>query len=210
MEGKAPHANACGNQMAAWAVGKPPLCGVDAGSGFGFEDGSGSSGDDAVFGGFDAADADGAVHHEGQAAFDRDDAAERERGVAAAADHVFEDFGGAFEIQGGLRFFLRDDDAAELRAVRAGEVEQVAAIVDDGDDHGPFVFHGLGFGLGGDFLRELVGERGLRGELRAKRPREDRESGEGADEGEKETRLRSYGAMARRGGGGRGDGGRLA
>jgi hypothetical protein len=46
-------------------------------------------------------------------------------------------------------------DAAELGLIQSLEIDQMSAVVHDGDDHSPVVLNGLRFSGGGDFLRDL-------------------------------------------------------
>mgnify|MGYP003351758941 CR=1 FL=1 len=54
--------------------------------------------------------------------------------------------------------------AAELRAVHALQIHQIAAVVDDGDEHFPAVLDGLGVAGGGDLLSQVECKTFLGGE----------------------------------------------
>src|SRR5207245_10689563 len=104
----------------------------------------------------DAADADAAdelaVHDERQPALDRHRVGQRHDDVPAAGGRVFEDLRGT--LVGYRASRLRDGDvnAARLRVVDPLEVDEMAAVVDDDDDHAPVVLRRLGFGGAGELL----------------------------------------------------------
>src|SRR5262249_24601291 len=87
-----------------------------------------------------AAAADGAddlpVRYKRQAALHGYGARKLEDGGAASRDSIFEDFGGALEGDRAMRLLLRHLDAADLCLVHALQVNQIAAVVKDGDHHG--------------------------------------------------------------------------
>ena len=74
---------------------------------------------------------------------------------AATGQQIFEHLGRPFEAQRGLRFPLRDFDAAELRVVHPMEQLQSTAGVDDRNDHGPSEPDRFGFSRGNDPLRKI-------------------------------------------------------
>src|SRR4029077_18655898 len=95
----------------------------------------------AVLGAGTAAYADSAhqlaVEHDRQAALDGRGARQLHTDGSAAAHSVLQRFRRTFEPhrRGGL--FLRYDQAADLRSVHALQVDEMSAIVDHADYHGP-------------------------------------------------------------------------
>src|SRR3954468_23386997 len=89
-------------------------------------------------GGTDAADAD-SFGHDGQAALDGGDSRHAEHGVAAGLDAVFPHLRRAARFGRGAP--LRDGDARIRRRppIHAREVQQVPAVVEDGDADVPVI-----------------------------------------------------------------------
>src|SRR5258706_10557464 len=105
----------------------------------------------------DAADAD-AVHHDRQPALHRRDFRHAEHGIAAGLDALFPHQGGAACL--GRRFSLGDGGTRVERrgAVHADQVQQVAAVVEDGDRHHPVVLLRFGLGGGGHLAAVVEGQ----------------------------------------------------
>ena len=83
----------------------------------------------------------------------------------AAVDCVLENLGLSAVARGSAGLVLRNLDRAELRAVHAQEVEEVAGGPDHGDVQFPIVLLGLRFGGTGDFLRLFERDRGALGNI---------------------------------------------
>ena len=79
-------------------------------------------------------------------------------------DGVFQRLGGTLEQQRAAGLLHRDFLAGELGIVHALEIHEVAAVIDDGDEHVPVVFLRLLFGGGGDPLGGGQGKSLLVGE----------------------------------------------
>ena len=76
----------------------------------------------------------------------------RQHHSAAADDGLLDAFRRALEQEGGARLFLRHGDGADRRIVETLQIEQVAAIVEDGDRHSPAVLQRFRFGRRSDRL----------------------------------------------------------
>src|SRR6185369_7959213 len=67
---------------------------------------------------------------------------------AAALDEFLPLAAGAARDRGGTALFQSDAGIRGRRAIHAREMQQVAAVIEDGDRHVPFVLARLGFGRG--------------------------------------------------------------
>src|SRR3954468_15183452 len=110
-------------------------------------------------GGTDAADAD-SFGHDRQAALHGSNSRHAEHGIAACLDALFPPLRRAARLS--RRAPLRDGDACIRRrgAVHACEVQQVAAVVEDGDADIPVVLLRLRLGRGRDLLAVVEGQHG--------------------------------------------------
>ena len=144
-----------------------------------FQTGKSGLGHLTVFRGLDAGHANGAddfaVVNDRQTALDWKAAGQLQDSQVRAAlfERIFEFLGRTAKQGRGLRFFLRDRDAAQLRIVQPSESDQVTGAIDDGDGDRPFVLDGFGLGrrhnLTGLFQsdRTAIGDRILSGRARA-------------------------------------------
>lgn len=127
------------------------------GAGLGFQNSETGGGDNTILRAGAAADADSAdqlpVHQNGEAALDWCGVAELQDNNSPAGHGIFERLGGPFETNGGGGLVLCDGDAGDLSSVHALETDDVRAIIDDANDHGPAVFAGLGLSGAEDLFR---------------------------------------------------------
>src|SRR5438105_4256431 len=98
----------------------------------------------------DRADA-GAIHDDRQAALHRRHARHAQE-LGPLADALLPGGGRAPGLGGGAALLYRDARIGRRRAVHAGEVQQVSAVVEDRDAHVPAVLLRLRFRGGGNFL----------------------------------------------------------
>src|SRR6267378_522618 len=101
-----------------------------------------------------------AVHHDRHAALHRQHR-HVEQGGAARRDAVFPVLGRAPRHRRGTALLDRDLGVRRRRAVHANEPEQMAAVVENGDDHVPLVLARFGLGCGADFLAVFEGQAGF-------------------------------------------------
>ena len=106
-----------------------------------------------------------AINHERDAAFHGQRTREFQNRVASTGHRVFEDFGGTLELHSGFRLLLRHIHRTDLGAVGPLQIDQIAAVINNRDDHRPLVGHGFSMRRFSDFLRRIEGERFLGGEL---------------------------------------------
>src|SRR2546423_7736619 len=102
-------------------------------------------------------DAD-SFHDDGQPALHRGDAGHAEHRVAAGLDALLPDQAGTARLGRGAPLLHRDARVGRARAVHAHEVQQVAAVVEDGDADVPVVALRLGFRGGGNPAAVVEGE----------------------------------------------------
>src|SRR5216110_3224552 len=102
-------------------------------------------------------DAD-SFHDDGQPALHRGDAGHAEHRVAPGLDALLPDRAGTARLGRGAPFLHRDARVGRAGAVHARQVQQVAAVVEDGDADVPVVALRLGFRGGGNPAAVLEGE----------------------------------------------------
>src|SRR5256712_11774934 len=102
-------------------------------------------------------DAD-SFHDDGQPALHRGDAGHAEHRVAAGLDALLPDRAGTARLGRGAPLLHRDARIGRAGAVHARQVQQVAAVVEDGDADVPVVALRLGFRGGGNPAAVLEGE----------------------------------------------------
>src|SRR5256712_3230061 len=99
-----------------------------------------------------------AFSHDGQAALHRRDAGHAEHRVAAGLDALLPDRAGTARLGRGAPLLHRDARVGRAGAVHARQVQQVAAVVEDGDADVPVVALRLGFRGGGNPAAVVEGE----------------------------------------------------
>src|SRR6267378_1770742 len=101
-----------------------------------------------------------AVHHDRHAALHRQHR-HVEQGGAARRDAVFPVLGRAPRHRRGTALLDRDLGVRRRCAVHADQPEQMAAVVENGDDHVPLVLARFGLGRGADLLAVFEGQAGF-------------------------------------------------
>src|SRR3989441_3795068 len=97
-------------------------------------------------------------HDDGQPALHRGDAGHAEHRVAAGLDALLPARAGTARLGRGASLLHRDARVGRAGAVHAHEVQEVPAIVEDGDADVPVVLLRLGFGRGGNPAAVVEGE----------------------------------------------------
>jgi hypothetical protein len=93
-----------------------------------------------------------AVHYNGQTAFHRHGPRQLHDDNPPSGHGFFERLSRPLEENRARRFLLRNGYARHLRAIHALEINQVAAIVHNGNDHGPVVLSRFCVSGGGDLF----------------------------------------------------------
>lgn len=122
-----------------------------------FQEGETGGGGDTILRAGATADADSAdqlsVHHNGEPALDGCSIPEFQDDHSSAGHGIFERLGGPFEANGRGGLVLRDGDAGDLSSVHTLETDDVRAVIDNANHHGPAVFARLGLSGREDLFR---------------------------------------------------------
>lgn len=122
-----------------------------------FQEGETGGCDDTILRAGATADSDSAdqlsFHNNGEPALDGCGIAEFQDNNSPAGHGIFERLSGPLETDGRGGLVLRDGDAGDLSSVHALETDDVRAIIDNANHHGPPVFAGLGLSGGENLFR---------------------------------------------------------